>query len=431
MTDKYKNGKIYRLVCEDGHYYYGSTTQLKLNLVFNNHKIISKNNRTRLYQHINTIGWDKVYIELVEEYSCNNKGELTLKETAYINNSNTDFLCLNNEIEEDEIEEDDEIEEEDEFEEDEFEEDEFEEDEFEDDDESMSIYSNIDYNKYNNGKIYKLVCKDEHYYIGSTIKTLQERFNSHKYCINNNIQYKNYKHFNTVPLEEISIELIENYPCNSKNELREREDYYIQLSLSDKFCLNTYRALQTDDEKKEYDKLYYTLHKDKAKENMKKYYEENKDTIMEYHQKYNEENKDIISQKRAEYRKNNSKMLSEKQKQYALEHSEQVKEARKKYNLEHKEQIIQYWKEYNNREENKEKIKEYKRKSAQKIKEQNADKIAKEREEKKKTREDKTQERLKYDNTIVKCECGGTYQNYRKKRHDESKKHTNFIYSTQ
>jgi predicted GIY-YIG superfamily endonuclease len=72
MSNIYNNGKIYKLVCEDGCYYIGSTIQ-KLNHKFNSHKKSSKKVVCRVYEHINIIGWDKVQIELVENYSCNNK----------------------------------------------------------------------------------------------------------------------------------------------------------------------------------------------------------------------------------------------------------------------------------------------------------------------------------------------------------------------
>jgi len=419
MSNKYNNSKIYKLICDDGHYYIGSTTQ-KLNHRFNNHKTLSKNNILHVYEHINTIGWDKVHIELIEDYHCNNKNELNIKEEEHINKYNTDFLCLNNDIEEiDNIinknsdnGENNEIS----F-------------ESKDDSDYESIYSSDSDNTYQDGKIYKLTCKDGHYYIGSTTTSLIKRFSSHKYSIKKNTNGGYYTYFNSLPITDINIELIENYPCNTKGELRKREDYYIQFSLSDKYCLNTFRAFQSDDDKKEYDRLYYTLNKDKAKENMKKYYEENKDAIIEYHQEYNEKNKEIINAKRAEYRKQNSKMLSEKQKEYAKEHQEQVKETTKKYNEENKDKLAEYWKEYAKKDENKERIRENKQKSAQKMKEQNADKIAEEKEKKKQAREEQKKARITYDKAIVQCVCGGSYQNYQKKRHEENKKHIKFITS--
>ena len=68
-------------------------------------------------------------------------------------------------------------------------------------------------NKYNQGKIYKLVCNitNEIYY-GSTIQTLEKRLISHKTrksCVSRNIINRdNYK-----------IELIKDYPCNNLKEI--------------------------------------------------------------------------------------------------------------------------------------------------------------------------------------------------------------------
>jgi len=41
------------------------------------------------------------------------------------------------------------------------------------------------------------------------------------------------------------------------------------------------------------------------------------------------------------------------------------------------------------------------------------------------------QERIKHDRTIIQCICGGSYQNYQKKRHEENKKHMAFITNNQ
>lgn len=266
-------------------------------------------------------------------------------------------------------------------------------------------------NKYDNGKIYKLICDDGYYYIGSTIQKLNLRFNHHKGSAKTGTS-RVYTYINNIGWDKIKIELVENYPCSIKSELNKREEYYINLSKNDELCLNFNKAYVSDEERKE---------------NMKKYYEANKDVIMEYHRKYNEENKETINKKRAEYRKENAKILAEKQRQYALNNIEQIKESKKKYNEENKEKLAEYWKEYAKKEENKERIKENKRRSAQKIKEENKEKNAEEREKKKQINEQKKQDRINHDRTIIKCSCGGSYQNYQKKRHEESKKHQKYL----
>ena len=90
----YENAKIYRLDCGDGHYYYGSTiNELRVRLY--QHKKASACQPYRVYQHINTIGWENVKIVLVEEYPCDNRKELNKKETKYISAHKSDPLCLN------------------------------------------------------------------------------------------------------------------------------------------------------------------------------------------------------------------------------------------------------------------------------------------------------------------------------------------------
>ena len=80
-------------------------------------------------------------------------------------------------------------------------------------------------NKYNNSKIYKIVCNitNEVYY-GSTVQDSLKRLKGHvndsktiRSCITSKqiIKRGDYK-----------IELVENYPCSCKKDLRKREGYY-------------------------------------------------------------------------------------------------------------------------------------------------------------------------------------------------------------
>jgi hypothetical protein len=72
---------------------------------------------------------------------------------------------------------------------------------------------------YENGKIYKIYNKTDVYY-GSTIRTLEARLKRHEVdktltssIIINNPPY--------------CIELVENFPCDSRYTLEQRENYYI------------------------------------------------------------------------------------------------------------------------------------------------------------------------------------------------------------
>ena len=137
---------------------------------------------------------------------------------------------------------------------------------------------------FKNGKIYKITNDyNDDVYIGSTCDRLVKRFAAHKAdaqkekCKNRPL----YKLINEIGFQRFRIQLIEDFPCNDKYELRQREGYYIrELSKN----LNKNIAGRTEQEtKKEY--------RDNNKEKIKEYYEKNKEKILEtkkeYQKKYN------------------------------------------------------------------------------------------------------------------------------------------------
>ena len=91
-------------------------------------------------------------------------------------------------------------------------------------------------NRYQNGKVYKIIAPDDTFYIGSTIQSLNERFGAHKYVFKSSKNGKNirgttvFKLFEKYGVEECRIELIEAYPCNSKRDLERREGEIIKIS---------------------------------------------------------------------------------------------------------------------------------------------------------------------------------------------------------
>ena len=84
-TNRYANGKIYRLVNSvDNEEYVGSTCG-KLSKRKSEHKGLAKIQTTRrVYQHLNEVGWESVEIVLIEEYPCQNKMELERRERYWI-----------------------------------------------------------------------------------------------------------------------------------------------------------------------------------------------------------------------------------------------------------------------------------------------------------------------------------------------------------
>tara|TARA_R110001606_G_scaffold140258_1_gene279016 strand:+ start:31 stop:549 length:519 start_codon:yes stop_codon:yes gene_type:complete len=135
---------------------------------------------------------------------------------------------------------------------------------------------------YNNGKIYKIInLENKVIYIGSTTEKLCKRFSNHKHRGNGN-----------------KIILLENCPCNSREELIKKEQEFIEQYDN---LLNQLRAFNSEEYNKEYQKKqkkkYFEENKDKISEYRKVYYEENKDNKLEYQKVYREEHKVEISQK--------------------------------------------------------------------------------------------------------------------------------------
>ena len=84
---------------------------------------------------------------------------------------------------------------------------------------------------YNQGKIYKIISDlTDEIYIGSTKRFyLSDRLAKHKWEYNSWLRNrkKYVSVFEIIKLENFKIVLIENYPCNSRDELNKRKQYHI------------------------------------------------------------------------------------------------------------------------------------------------------------------------------------------------------------
>lgn len=88
-TNKYANGRIYKLVNDvDDKLYIGSTT-LPLNTRFSLHKYDAGRFGNRpVYAHFNAIGWDHVRIEELERFPCGSNIELNARERYWYDQCN-------------------------------------------------------------------------------------------------------------------------------------------------------------------------------------------------------------------------------------------------------------------------------------------------------------------------------------------------------
>jgi len=116
---------------------------------------------------------------------------------------------------------------------------------------------------YKNGKIYMIKCnKTNQVYYGSTTLPIKKRLQQHKYDTHSIIRTKKCKSNEIILGGDYCIELVEDYPCDTKRELNIRERYYIDNNE----CINMVIPTRTI---KEYQQL------EKYKINKKRYDTEN------------------------------------------------------------------------------------------------------------------------------------------------------------
>ena len=137
----------------------------------------------------------------------------------------------------------------------------------------------VDYSK---GKIYKITNDyNNEIYVGSTCDTLAKRFSNHKKdskkgrCENMKI----YKLMNEIGFDRFRIELIENYPCEDKYQLRQKEGYHIRQigTLNMKIECRTMKewAEENNDYMKEFSAAY-----EKLRIRPEEYFEKRKEKIQ-------------------------------------------------------------------------------------------------------------------------------------------------------
>jgi len=173
-------------------------------------------------------------------------------------------------------------------------------------------------NKYKQGKVYALRSSEtDECYIGSTIEPLNERFRRHG---NHFIQWLSgmeHSHYITsfelLKFDDCKIELIKDYPCNSKTELEREEGKYIR----EIDCVNKCIAGRTHKE-------YYEEHKEQIDAYRKQWAKDNKEHLKLYKAELYQKNKEEIRKK--DNLKNQAPEMKEKNlvraKAYSLAKSE-------------------------------------------------------------------------------------------------------------
>jgi hypothetical protein len=149
---------------------------------------------------------------------------------------------------------------------------------------------------YQNGKIYKLTSfQTDKIYIGSTCQSLAVRKAGHVSNYKRILIKKNgsISSLEILKYEDVKIILLENYPCESKEQLLARERYYIENTAN---CVNKIIPTRTQ----------------------KEYREDNKEKLQELNKEWRKKNHDKVRQDKQEYYEKNKERIKEKNKQVII-----------------------------------------------------------------------------------------------------------------
>jgi hypothetical protein len=213
---------------------------------------------------------------------------------------------------------------------------------------------------YENSKIYKLWSPSKNLvYYGSTTETISRRLSKHltdynRYNNKTTTRYVN--SFKILECDDYKIELVEEYPCNNRQQLCKKEGEYIKANecvnkcvagrTPEEYCednvdkINERRRIWREknaDKVNERDKKWRDENIDKVRENAKKWREDNADKKKEWDKKYQENNIDKIKERKKQYAIENADKIKEKSKIYRDANADKIKERKHQYYLKQKE----------------------------------------------------------------------------------------------
>jgi len=173
-------------------------------------------------------------------------------------------------------------------------------------------------------KIYKITNDyNDEVYIGSTCNKLTKRFSQHRSNCKNEDKKNSplYSLMNEIGETRFRIQLICDYPCEDKYQLKQKEGEYIR----DLGTLNKQIAGRTQQQYNEEHKEYYQEVKKKSAEKHKEenivrkqlFYINNKERILQRQKELYEQNKEKINAKKKEYyEKNKDKLNAQSKERY-------------------------------------------------------------------------------------------------------------------
>ena len=166
---------------------------------------------------------------------------------------------------------------------------------------------------YSKGKIYKIECNETgEVYYGSTVQALCDRMSGHRTHYRRWIEGKVNKcqSYDIIERGNYSYSLVEDCPCERKEQLIAREKFYIKNNE----CVNKCIPGRTREEILEYDKKrsneFRKNNPEKRKEVLRNYYVRNKDKINEKGKKYREAKNDTyVATRERHAQKDTSKVI--------------------------------------------------------------------------------------------------------------------------
>lgn len=164
------------------------------------------------------------------------------------------------------------------------------------------------------GRIYTIRSHQTNkYYIGSTTQKLCKRLQDHRCRYKKNKKYM--ASFEIIKYNDHYIELLENYECNDKNELRKREGE-LQREHKDNI-VNCRIECRTR-------KQYVIDNKEEITKRLKQYRENNKEFLIKKRKQHYLDNQERIIKKSADYRENNKELLIKKRKEHYLKNKDVI-----------------------------------------------------------------------------------------------------------
>lgn len=156
---------------------------------------------------------------------------------------------------------------------------------------------------YSKGKIYRIVCNETgEQYIGSTTQSLALRIAQHRNYSKTPRDQCNSKQI--IDRGNYAIVLIEECPCENKEQLERRERHFIETM----DCVNRYVPTRT----------------------RKEYYQDNYESIAEQRRKYEEDNRQRLTERQRLYRLNNKEKTDKYQREYCEANRERINENQRK-----------------------------------------------------------------------------------------------------